>query len=76
MSIAEPVVDFKSAHNIAEEAWKGVKNTIGALRCEKCRKDWSKAGSNMTNRPPRFPANYVGDCPTCGGKLTKSGVCG
>lgn len=63
----------QDAREIAEKAWKEtkIKHYLCRRKCLVCFEEWKKNGGD---KPPIFPSDYEGPCPTCGGKLSHPSV--
>lgn len=65
--------ELTRAWKIAEEAWKNSKHrrSVTKRQCERCFEEWKRNGRKEEEKPPFFPPDYEGKCPTCGSELSR-----
>lgn len=65
--------ELARAWEAAEKAWRKAKerNAVAKRQCESCFRKWKATGRKEEERPPLFPADYEGKCPTCGSELSR-----
>lgn len=77
-SLIKKPISLDRAHQMATEAWlvynKTHGKTLAGKRCQNCKEQWRKKGSDITQRPPRFPPDFEGVCPVCGAELVYSSM--
>ncbi len=56
---------------VADRAWRNSKKKEASVKrkCEDCFRKWRKKGSNPDDKPPLFPVDFKGRCPTCKSEL-------
>jgi len=68
---------LQEAYAVAEEAWRKCskeKSGISRRRCPLCFDKWRKDGSKPEDRPPVYPCDFQGKCPSCGGELSHPSI--
>ena len=65
--------DMQMAWQVAEKAWavSSNKSSVAKKQCTTCFDIWKSNGRIKQEKPPLFPPDFEGKCPSCNGELSR-----